>query len=373
MECDYYESIYFLVFAMAQSKTVNTIFQTNSQAETKVVTGATVIAANPINNLIELATATFAPITNGLLGGLGSNLLAESKKYDLTKFKNVFDPAGFKDRAKTLGTNLTKNLDSLGGKVLNDVLTNSGYLGDNKEIVAGLLGATKGKPISEIIKYQSNNVKAVINGVESTIKDIKNFDTDSLGSVMTMMGAIMGDPSMAQLIDSSAEMTMLKTLNDAAIYLGIPKAIDHILDYKKDDASARRLLLSDGLPNAVSQSDLYYISRTIDECGVGSILSRQPNIISDILANYTLPQGEWDPQPQHLEQLVATLTRISSTWQFAKVGGEQKIDLNILYKANATARQVLMFDPNLVPAIVIANNFPSQPVKPFFKRCYPYY
>ena len=354
---------------MAKSKTVSTIFDTTS-SNAKTADASTVAAANPINQILPTQTATTS-LVNGLLGGLATSLIGNSSALN-SALTAAQDTTALVNRASNLGNDFTKNIDSLGGKVLTSILTNSGFVGDNAVIVDGLLGASKGKPLSEMIKYQSNQVKLVVNGTQQLIKDIKDFDTHSLTSVMTLLNGVMGQGAVASLIDASAELTMLKVLNDAALKLGLSKAIDSIFDYDTD-ASNKRILLLDGLPLAVQQSNLYYIRKAVSVSGAGACWARCPDIIGDIITYYQLPTGVTVPTSAECSELIQTLNTLSSTWRYANVSGTQKINLSIFYRANEVSKQTLMLEPSLVSPLLIANNFPAADTLTTFKQFYPIY
>ncbi len=354
---------------MATSKTISTIFDTTS-SNAKTTDASTISAANPINQILPTTTATTS-VVNGLLGGLATSLIGNSSALTST-LAAAQDATSIINRASNLGNEFTKNIDSLGGQVLSSILTNSGFVGDNAVIVNGLLGASKGKPLSEMIKYQANQVKLVVNGTQQLIKDIKDFDVNSLTSVMSLLNGVMGQGAVASLIDASAELTMLKALNDAALKLGLPQAIDSILGYDTDSVNKRTILL-DGLPLAVQQSNLYYIRKTVATCGAGACWARCPDIIGDIIAYYQLPAGVTVPTTAECSEIVQTLGTLSSTWRYANVTGTQKINLSVFYRANDIAKQTLMLDAGLVSPLLIASNFPETDTLTVFKQFYPIY
>ena len=278
-------------------------------------------------------------------------------------------PAVIKDRYK----NLNKNLDSLGGVVLSNVLKNSGFLGDPDVIVEGLLGATKGRPLSEVIAYQKETVAFVIDGTKNIIKNIKDFDPRSISDVAKMISNVAGDTELAKILDMDSEFAMLKTLNDASIKLGIPKALDYIIDKVKDDKPQMRRVLLDGLTTAIENGDINYISTTIDNVGKGFVLAQSPEIIKQLVSSYQLPADQYIETPELKDQLLSTLEKIDPKWNIYLANGVEIINLSIFESMNDTVKNLLKLDPRYVSSVICASLYPPADTATLFKNYYPMY
>lgn len=358
---------------MSKSKLASTIVASDGRGEVEVTTSSTITGGTPVNNLEKATTAKQEKSNSGMLGKLndslaGKVLIGLGNEYN----KNKYDPKAFYNSVKNIGNNFTKNLDSLGGKVLSNVLTNSGFLGDPSEIVNGLLGASKGKPLSEMIKYQQDQVKVVVNGVDTIIKDLKDFDVESVGSVVAMINGIIGDGALAEALDLGAEFAMLRELNTASLLMGIAGSIDCILEYKKEKKE-QRLILLDGLPTAVRMGNIDYINKSIERCGLGSVWSRCPEIITELLVAYRLPEGQPAPTDYSVKLLIEVLDRLKDNWEFLGGVGSQKLNLNVFNKLSQDAALSLGLNARFKDSIAISGVYVPAQFQTSFKTAYPWY
>lgn len=358
---------------MSKSKIASTVVSSDGKGTVEVTTSSTITGGTPVNNLEKATSVKTDKSVNGLLGKLGGTvagkaLSAVGKEYA----KNAYDAVSIYKKAKDFGNNLTKNIDSLGGQVLTNVLQNSGYLGNPSEIVDGILGASKGKPLSEMIKYQKDQVKFVVNGMSKVVDDIQDFDIESVGSVLTMINSIVGDENLATALDLNAEFAMLKELNNSSLLLGLAGSIDAILEYKKDKKE-QRLLLLDGLPVAVSMSNLDYIKKTIEKCGLGATWSRCPDILTSILTNYRLPEDLTTPSEYSILQLIETLDSLAPNWEVKTGQGKVKYNLNVFNNISSDASSSLGLNERFKDIIAITGTYVSMNNQAAFKMAYPYY
>lgn len=358
---------------MSKSKLASTIVSTDGKGKVEVTTSSTITGGTPVNNLEKATTVKMDKSVTGIMGKLNGSLAGKvlsqvGKEYS----KNNYDPAALYKSVKNIGNNFTKNLDSLGGKVLTNVLVNSGFLGDPSEIVNGILGASKDKPLSEMIKYQKDQIKMIVNGTEQVVSDLKDFDIESVGSIVNLINGIVGDENLALALDLTAEFAMLKELNDSSLLMGIAGSIDCILEYKKDKKE-QRILLLDGLPIAVRMSNIYYINKTIETCGLGAVWSRCPEIITELLSTYTFPEGQSSASESNTAEFINLLDKLLPRWEYKKGLGKEKINLNVFNTISGDAKSALCLNERFKDVIAISGTYVSPDFTTSFKTAYPYY
>lgn len=358
---------------MSKSKVAGTIVASDGKGKVEVTKSSTITGGTPVNNLEKATSIKMDKSITGIMGKLGGSLASSVlNRLGQEYSKNNYDPIALYKSVKTLGNDFTKNLDSLGGKVLTNVLVNSGFLGDPSEIVNGLLGASKDKPLSDMIKYQKDQIKVIVNGAEQVIKDIKDFDVESVGSVITMINGIVGDDNLAMALDLASEFAMLRELNNSALALGIAGTIDCILDYKTDKKE-QRLIILDGLPMAVRMADLTYVKKSVEICGLGAVWSRCPDIITELLSTYKFKEEQTTPSVVTTEELITTLDALAYRWEYSKGVGREKINLNIFNTISSDARSSLALNDRFKDAIAISGTYVSNSASAGFKYAYPYY
>lgn len=385
---EYWHSMTLLFFFgddMAQSKiaapakTINTVVQSTGDAATSVVTDATTIsAATPINNVKTLYQLTQASKITGILGKVNTTLKSDTFKLGFALLPAIANPKAALARVKEFNKqgikNITNYYDKLGGQMAANALENLG-LPDTKEnnaLLDGLLGANRDKPISQMFKDTKDTVKLVIGDSEQTIRDIKNWDAQSISGVVQMINTIAGNDDLATALDLGAEFAMLKTLNDTALDMGLYGVIDVILK-DRTDTKLRRNLLLDGLPRASKNGDLGYIELTLKEASLGSVYARCPNILTDILSNFRLGDERKYPNGDDFTLLTGTLDKLASNWQYVEGLKDNTYNLALFSSMNDQAKQTLSLDSNLIGPVTIASSFSTQDTYLAFKACYPFY
>lgn len=359
---------------MSKSKINNTIVDGDGRDIVDVTTSSTITGGTPVNNLEKPVSSSQNKLTSGMLGKFsnslaGKVLIETGKEYK----KNAYDAAAFYKKVKNIGNDFTKNVDTLGGRVLTGILTNSGFLGDPSEIVDGLLGASKGKPLSDMLKYQQDQIKVTVNGIDNIIKDIKDFDVESMGSIVAMINGIVDDGRLAEALDLGAEFAMLKELNVSSLLLGIAGSVDVIIEYKKDKKE-RRLLLLDGLPTAVRMANIDYINKCIDHSGIGAVWARCPTVITDLLTSYKLPEGQSQPSEYSIKVFIDLLDRLKNRWEYkSSEVGTERLNLDVFNRLSQDASWSLGLNERFKEVIGISGVYVPQAANTAFKTAYPYY
>jgi hypothetical protein len=205
--------------------------------------------------------------------------------------------------------------------------------------------------ISKLTKSQITNImasrlgtepsvlKATIGGAEIILEASKANDAKSFTELLKKAT---GSTEIIEFLDLEAEAAILDHLLDQAIQLGIPQAIDIILDKIEDDNLKRKSILRNIRTSAI-YSELNYIQKAIEYIGSDGVLFKVPDIIILICRYYTLPKrtlsSEYDDK---LDYLLDTLNLISPTWMNSYRNGTLVSNLAPFTNASSDCEKLFM-------------------------------
>lgn len=195
----------------------------------------------------------------------------------------------------------TKILKAIGLKDAADVAKQAG--------VAGLPGSGN-EASKKILTIQ--NAKVLYGTVTTIVDSAKNLKNAT--DVVNLLNSISGNSTLAKLIDKEAQFAVFGNLLQQVSALGIPDAIDLLLDKLDDDKERRRLLL-DNLRSLIMNSDMPSVRKAITYVGGAGILSRVPDAIPLIMTFYQFAPGT-DPNnyAAKREELIGILNDIDAHW-----------------------------------------------------------
>lgn len=260
-----------------------------------------------------------------------------------------------------LDTNALKNriISAVGGK---QGLVNSLSKGLQDGIISGL----------GLDPSISNRVNVVVDGV---LRGIQTDDIKSARGLFNLVGQVVGDNGLIDVIDMGARGQIISQIYKEAIALGVPEAIEIVIDRVGNDPNDNSAIygLTYSITDAVSRADLKTIDLMIDKLGANAILAAQPDAIAIILATYKFPSGTVDSDYTQLWiELDTLLSRIDSRWYERKRGESWIIDLNVFTNASPDALTLAMLQPDLKIAVMIADEYRYVSLVDLSSRMFPY-
>jgi len=196
----------------------------------------------------------------------------------------------------------------------------------------------------------------------------KYKDVDSLTNLIT---SITGNTGLMKVLDLQSEGALFGSIVKQAIAMGLPKAIDHILD-KISDEKLKKKLMVENLEIAARMSDLDTVNKVLDIIGVQKALTRVPKLINIILTFYNIPNNEKPPTITQLKtKLFNLLSRINPTWYETKRNGETIKNLEPFTYSSRDAKTLFATDDNFRVQSMIASSYKSDNIMRLLRRSYP--
>ncbi len=302
------------VYKQKNSPPINNIPSTNAKAKK---------AAETYRNQPSLAKVSAAKAQGGIIGALPSAL-------ELV------------DRLSKLSNDARGPIQKLPPATLTEMLTT---LGQN--------------PNSELATL-------FVDGQKYTNKKYKDVD-----SLANLISSITGNAQVIKVLDLEGENALFGTIIKSAIALGVPKAIDQILD-KISDEKLRKKLMVDNLEISARMSDLVTVNKVLDEIGVEKALTKVPKLINVLLTFYRIPETKKPESIASLKtKLLTLLNRINPTWSDTTRNGVTIKNLEPFTYSSKDARTLFTTDDNYRTLAMIAPTYKSENVMRLLRRSYP--
>lgn len=194
----------------------------------------------------------------------------------------------------------------------------------------------------------------------------------SARDVFSLINQITNSNQMGGFTDIGSESSLMAGIMREAIALGVPDAIDVLVQHANNDEVAYNALYAN-MVVAVEYSDLDSINLMIEKIGVNAFLSQVPNAVPLLLSSYELPSGTTEAEYEtELEALEACLGALRPNWYQVKRNGVFVSDLTAYADLSADARKLLLRrDEHQVAAIIGATYTGRPDVIDELQRLYP--
>lgn len=297
-------------------------------------------------------------------GGSLSDLLNKDLKGLLGNSKDL--AAGIDKITRVL--NGDKNLiRDLSKGVVGDMLTSAGFGKVAKDMAGALMDGRKPMDAFDILAKNNPQLQVIIDGVQVVVgaKDIKSID-DLLGVASRLSGM----DGLGELLDISAQMSVVKGLVDKANELKIPALANSLLDTIKNPTDRKIIEIASAL-GAASGSNMTALDTMLEKYGSDNIRGLYPEIVGTLLSNYKLPDGAPFATPAQAADLVTMCNELDIGWFQTERNGVMVPQTEKLLGLSKDAREVLMKNNTLKPIIMMAEEFQKIDLIALARRQYP--
>lgn len=242
----------------------------------------------------------------------------------------------------------------------------SGIFGTNPNLkqkaLSNILGITE-NPRAQHITDQAGNIVRIWDGA----------DTSRASGLTTAVNALFKDTPLGVYRDDDGILGTALAYLEEAVALGIPDAIDAIMNKMDQDKLAKQQLIDSTLM-ILARGDLVTLMKIMDWVGPEGIFIKVPNAIQILLGAYQFPfRSTPDQYPQYRVQFLEVLTRLKADWAYTTVEGEVMFDFSVFTRLSAHARILLLLNDDatyLVPALA-ARNYPVIDLYQNLRQKYP--
>ncbi|UQT03091.1 hypothetical protein TOTORO_02280 [Serratia phage vB_SmaS-Totoro] len=303
-------------------------------------------------------TQVLSNMRNGILDRLGAtkDWLLNTSFLDLGSVNSALESAkGIKDNA----TSLTKQL--------------SDEIGTNINSIRGISDSVIGAATTTL-----NDINQAVNDTFSTINGVKygvtagtygNVVNDFIDSVNRLLYD--GKSTYDNIVDKFANDSLKGSILQNSSYLGLTNVIDGV--YQSDPGNPILMRsLSDGLDEALVTGDIRTISCIVKNLGADYVLVRHPNVVNEILANYTYPVGTTPNEyGEQADLLIDTLNYINPQWNDAVSAPYLKNNISVFRDASSKAKAVLGSRSKYAYQIKVIDHYPNQDINVLARGMYP--
>lgn len=330
---------------LAEAKLAPTLFSAGAKDELMTVDVLGISDSSIINNL------------TGKLSGFAQSAFESLRK----------NPGMLTDLTSMIrndGSGFSFDADSLKERVM------SSFTG-SQSLMRGLstnlqTALTQGVGIDNALYSQ---VEGTVNGV---IQSFQSGNFSDARGIFNLVNQLTGNSQLAQFFDVGAEANLLSGIFREAIQMGVPDAIDSLIE-KSKSSTAADYALRGNIEVAVSFSDLQTTATMIERLGVNRVLADVPDAPERLVASFTIPTGTTAAQyPALYTELAGILDQLRPGWATYDRGGTPISDLSLFSKASPDAITLFKTQPTLLVAATIASSYPAVDMKVQAKQMYPY-
>jgi hypothetical protein len=222
--------------------------------------------------------------------------------------------------------------------------------------------------VAQSLGQDPEAIAATIGGATSLL-DPANYEDAK--SFTEMLKGITGNSDIAALLDMETEFAVLDTLINKAVELGIPQAVDHILDEFENDALRKRALVRN-IRRAAMNSQLGVVQQGLDELGRHRVMQRVPDLHAMVLKYYRFPQGTTSQDyDTHRTELFNLLDGADPNWAVRDRNGVTVSDLRPFQSVSNDAQKLLQHTQYQVP-MQLGREYPQEPIKDVARQTRPY-
>lgn len=328
--------------SIINAQLTDSLFTTKADDKLVVIDAFGIKDNTPLNTVVDkLKGEVQASLGDmGGLTGIGKNLLSGALKGG-----NInLDPSALKDRL----------IDQMGGKA-----------GIMNKLSGGL---REGLSAIGLPKGVYDRVEATVMGVTQFMQ--ANNVKDARGT-FDILSRITGESEIASFLDVGAQASLMSSLTRELIGLGVPDAIDTLMQKSRSDEAAYWALQSNIIV-AANVGDFKTVDLMTDTLGSNRMLSDCPDIISQMLGSYKFPSGtKVDDYQARFDELNTTFSKLDIHWGYHQRGNEWVTDTDFFKNISADARELLTWVGPFKDIILFADSYPETELNSLAKRLYP--
>lgn len=167
-------------------------------------------------------------------------------------------------------------------------------------------------------------VKMSMNAAQTSVGTDQQKDASALSKLLSN---VTGSDELIQIFDMHAEVAVIGALLDKSIEMGVPQAVEKLLERIDDEKVQRRVAL-ERLRLAALGSQLGTVRTIVDMSGADAAMAKVPDIVPLITQHYDWGYGtSRDEYPDKRDELIKTLSELNSRWYLKKRDGVWVSDL----------------------------------------------
>lgn len=319
--------------------------------------------------------------------GTTSDMVLSKAKQGATKVGNdIVDSAkkaALDPKALAKAIKVQDGKMSLSGGSIKDILTKGLLGGKNGSRIGNTTGPnltglpglsnTQGKLAEKYLADIIGEDAAALLGKGGKLYKIgAGVDTSTAAGLMKGIAKLADFPELASVADDHAILATSLAYLDTAISMGIPDAIDILLNKIKDDKRARQRLIAN-VRGAVLRADIATIKKIIEYIGARAVLEQVPDACVYILAAYNFPPKTNPKQYSSLRtELLGLLEQLDSEWDRESRNGVLVNKLDPFTRISRAAKTLLQLEATYDVPIAMAATYKKVDLNSMMRKMYPY-
>jgi len=289
----------------------------------------------------------------------------------VSKLGNMFKTTRFDatDLVKTINLKDGVGLDK--SALTSQLSKVSGYRFDSTStFLSGLQGTATDKLTSYLGKDQSS-IKNLLGEVVS----VANGDGTSARSLFGVIGDVLGGDWVNYFPDIAGQAAFFGTLIEKAMELGIPDAIDDLLD-KIDDEETRKELLISNAEKCAKAGDIANLELIKGYIGAAALKAKVPDLVKYVMQGYKLPTNNSSNAtvPDYAgiySKMMSLFNSVDPGWDVTDRNGVKISRLYCFVTASESTRKVFAYAGSYADVMLLAPSYPTNTAKAIATRDFP--
>lgn len=329
-------------------------------------------------------------ITNSIFSGGGVEEIAAADVYKdtvsaestLSTFKSsvsesVSKLGGMFKATKFDATDLVKSISLKDGVGLDKAsLTRqlgqaTGYRLDSTSSFASSIQNDAVSKLAGYVGEKPGDLKNILGDVTS----LASGDAMSARSLFGIVGDVLGGSWVNYFPDIAGQAAFFGTLIEKAMELGIPDAIDDLLD-KIDDEEMRKELLISNAEKCAKAGDLANLEIIKGYIGAAGLKAKVPDLVKYVMQGYKLPTNSSSNAtvPDYAgiyAKMISLFNSVDPGWDTTVRNGVRISRLYCFVTASEGTRKVFAYAGSYADVMLIAPSYPTNTPKAIATRDFP--
>lgn len=294
-------------------------------------------------------------IKGALPGGNGFLSTDESIKAGITVLSQVLDKP-------------EKFFNDVKGNLIKDMVTSVGYGKQAEDLSKMIMGESGALSPLDFLAKNNPKMKIVLDGVEK-IRSAK--DITDVNALLSVVSDLSGNTALGEVLNIGPQMSVVKSLVGKTMELKLPELTASIVGLVTGDYE-KTLVKLHSVPLAAKYSDTAYIDEMLEEYEPERITGLAPDIVSDILDNYTFPEGSNKSIDQLATDLVARCDKLDPNWHTVMRNGVAVYSIKNMTNLSADAKTALMRMPEHIGGALVGEEYVESSLLAISQLNYPY-
>ena len=232
--------------------------------------------------------------------------------------------------------------------------------------VDGIMGEVSDGALGKLINSTGLDSKRIMDDTGQFINLSQGTDFKTANDYTSLVNSLFDTNIGRMIVDNYAEVALFGTLIAFAVEIGLPDAIDDLMDKITDKKEAKKALIA-SLESAARNGDVDTLKKIRKHIGGAAMFSRLPNLIPLVLQGYSFPQVyDETTNPNYkaiYDSFIDLFNSVNKDWVAQLRGTRSCSKLNAFTTASQDSLTVFTNYGEFITEALIAPSYPAKSIQ----------